>query len=118
MRALLPLLLAGCAASFATVDRQPGFNGGWSFEGTSLDVQGSTATISFEGRLFVFEGVDWLRGRIAKGEIVLTGASGFRVRIDRERIQVRDGRLMADEPLASLPEGGRFAWRDGSLVPR
>ena len=119
MRLLLPLLLAaGCASTIETVDRQPGFNGSWSLEGTSLDVQGSTATISFGGRLFVFEGVDWLRGQIDKEGIMLAGADGFRVTVDKERIVIRDGRLAADQPLASLATGGRFAWQDGTLKPR
>jgi hypothetical protein len=116
---LLPLLLlAACAADFVTVDRQPGFNGSWSLDDMSLDVEGSTATLSFDGRLFVFEGVDWLRGRIAKEGIDLSGAGGFRVHVDKERIVVRDGRIAADHPLASLPKGSRFAWQDGALKPR
>jgi len=119
VRLLLPLLLlAGCAQTIVTVDRQPGFNGSWSLEGASLDVQGSTATISYGGRLFVFEGVDWLRGQIDKDGIMLAGANGFRVRVDKERIVIRDGKLAADQPLASLPAGERFAWQDGTLKPR
>ncbi len=118
MRVLLPLLLAGCAADFVTVDRQPGLNGSWSLERSSLDIQGSTATLSVEGRLFVFEGVDWMRGRIAKEEVALAGAGGLRVRADKERIVIRQGSAMADHALASLPPGSRYAWHEGALTPR
>jgi hypothetical protein len=116
---LLPLLLlAGCAKALVTVDRQPGFDGSWSLNDTALDVEGPTATLSFGGRLFVFDGVDWLRGRIGKEEVMLTGAGGLRIRADKERIVIREGRALADHPLASLPPGGRFAWHDGTLTPR
>ena len=111
-------VLAGCAADFVMVDRQPGLNGSWSLERTSLDIQGSTATLSVEGRLFVFEGVHWMRGRIGKEEVALSGAGGLRVLADRERIMIRQGSAMADQPLAALPPGSRFAWRDGALTPR
>jgi hypothetical protein len=117
---LLPLLVlvaAGCAQTIVTVDRQPGFNGGWGLDGTSLDVQDSTATISYGGRLFVFEGVDWLRGQIDKDGIMLSGADGFRVAVNKDRIMIRDGKLAADRPLASLP-AGRYGWQDGALRPR
>jgi hypothetical protein len=115
---LLPLLLAACAADFVTVDRQPGLQGSWSLEHASLDVEGSTATLSFEGRLFVFERVDWLRGRITKEQVDLSGAGGLRIHVDKERIVIREGRAAADHPLASLPPGSRFAWQDGALKPR
>lgn len=100
------------------VDRQPGLDGSWGLGQTSLAVQGSTATLSLGGRLFVFEGVDWLRGRIDEEEVMLSGAGGLRIRADGERIVIRQGSALADHPLASLPPGGRLAWRDGALVPR
>jgi hypothetical protein len=117
VRALPLLVLAACAADFVTVDRQPGLAGSWSLGGTSLDVEGSTATLSVAGRLFVFEGVEWLRGRIDEEAVVLSGAR-LRIRVDKERIMIRDGRVAAEQLLASLPAGGRFAWQDGTLRPR
>lgn len=80
-------------------------------------MSGSLATLGFKGRLFVFERVSWLRGRIAEDEVVLSG-EGLQIQADKERISIREGKTAADRPLASLPAGARFGWQDGSLRPR
>jgi len=113
----LLLLVAGCSTSYLTVDRQPGFEGSWSFDSSSLDVSGSTATLTFAGRLFVFEGVSWMRGRMEKHAVILNGEK-LRIRADEERIWIREGGRTADVPLSTLPAGARFVWQDGRLNPR
>jgi len=117
LRTLSLLLLAGCAARFATVDRQPGLYGSWNEGSATLDISGSTATLGFQGRLFVFEGVTWLRGRVGEEEVDLSGEK-LRIHADKERISVRDGKAATDRPLSTLPAGSRFAWQDGRLDPR
>ena len=61
--------------------------------------------------------LEGLRGRIDEDAVVLSGAR-LRIRVDKERIVIRDGRVAAEQLLASLPAGGRFAWQDGTLRPR
>ncbi len=116
MRLLPLLLLAGCATKLATVDRQPGIGGSWSEGKSSLDITGSTATLSFQGRLFVFEEVGRLRGTIGEEEVRLAG-SGVRISADPERISFATQKGEVTRPLASLPAGSRFVWRDGDLKP-
>jgi len=115
---LLPLLLllAACATRVATVDRQPGIDGSWSEGTSSLDITGSVATLSFEGRIFVFENVGRLRGTITKNEVHLSWP-GLGITADRERIALSGERGEVKRPLAELPKGGRFRWRDGDLKP-
>ncbi len=116
MRFLPLLLLAACATKLATVDRQPGIDGSWSEGSSSLDITGPTATLSFQGRLFVF-GVDGhLRGTVAAKEVRLVGP-GLRIEADRDRIVIAGGKAEVKRPLAELPRGGRFVWRDGELKP-
>lgn len=116
MRLLPLLLLAACATKLATVDRQPGIDGSWSEGKSSLDISGSTATLSFQGRLFVFEAAGHFRGTIAEDEIRLAGP-GLRITADPERIVFSAGKTEVVRPLASLPAGSRFLWRDGDLKP-
>ncbi len=116
MRLFPLLLLAACATRVATVDRQPGIDGSWS-EGTfSLDITGSVATLSFDGRIFVFENVGRLRGTITQEEVRLSWP-GLSITADRDRIVIAGGKAEVKRPLAELPRGGRFVWRDGELKP-
>jgi hypothetical protein len=118
VRLLLPLLLlAGCATEFVDVDRQPGLEGRWNEGATSLDVSGSTATLTFLGRLFVFENVTWLRGQMAEKDLYLTGER-LHIHADETEISIVDGKVASTRPLAELPAGSRFAWHDGMLQPR
>jgi hypothetical protein len=114
---LLPLLLlAACATRGATVDRQPGIDGSWSEGGSSLDITGSVATLTFEGRIFVFEGVGRLRGAITEDEVHLSWP-GLSIEADRDQITVVGEKGEVKRPLASLPKGSRHRWRDGQLEP-
>ena len=98
------------------MDRQPGIDGSWSEGKSSLDISGAVATLSFRGRLFVFDDVGRLRGTIAEDEVRLAG-SGLRIAADPERIVFSTPKGDVARPLASLPPGGRFRWRDGALNP-
>jgi hypothetical protein len=114
----LPLLalFAACAGERVRVDRQPGLDGSWGQGAAQLDVTGSTATLAFHGRLFVFEGVGPLRGSLGEDEVVLAGG-GVRIRVDAERVVVAEGGREVVRPLAELPRGSRHVWRDGDLRP-
>lgn len=116
MRLLPLLLLAACATKLATVDRQPGIDGSWSEGTSSLDISGAVTTLSFKGRLFVFDDVGRLRGTIAEDEVRLAG-SGLRISADPERIVFSTPKGNFERPLSSLPAGSRFVWRDGALRP-
>jgi hypothetical protein len=119
---LLPLLLLAAACGgrpYTIVDRQSGLDGSWATPGKSpvlLDVSGARATLAFRGRTFVFEGVGALRGYLSEDELELAG-DGLRVRADAERIAIADGKRGIARPLAALPAGGRFVYRDGELRP-
>jgi hypothetical protein len=114
---LLPLLLLGaCATKVATVDRQPAIDGSWSEGGSSLDITGSVATLTFDGRVFVFENVGRLRGSIAEDEVRLSWP-GLSIQADRTQIRVASEKGEVTRPLASLPKGSRHHWRDGQLEP-
>ncbi|MFI5402045.1 MAG: hypothetical protein ACHQ1G_03840 [Planctomycetota bacterium] len=116
MRLLPLLLLAACATRFATVDRQPGIDGSWSEGTSSLDISGSKAVLSFEGRLFVFDAPGNVHGTILEDEVWLAG-EGLEITADRERIVFSTKTGEVARPLASLPAGSRFLWRDGELKP-
>lgn len=116
MRLLPLLLLAACATRIATVDRQAGIDGSWSEGTSSLDITGSVATLSFDGRLFVFEGVGRLHGMISKDEVHLSWP-GLRISADKEQIVLAGEKGEVRRPLASLPKGTRYRWRDGQLEP-
>jgi hypothetical protein len=117
---LLPLLLLGaCAAPRIGVDRQQGVDGSWGVGKdalTLLDVTGTTATLSFRDRMFVFEGVRRLRGYLGADEVALEG-DGLRIHADEERIVVAGPAGEVARPLAALPAGGRYVHRDGDLKP-
>lgn len=98
------------------MDRQPGIDGSWSEGSSSLDISGRVTTLSFKGRLFVFDDVGHLRGTLAEDEVRLAG-SGLRIAADPERIVFSTPSGNIARPLASLPAGSRFAWRDGELKP-
>jgi hypothetical protein len=110
------LLLAACATRVATVDRQPGIDGSWTEGKSSLDITGGVATLSFQGRLFVFGDVGRLRGTITEDEVRLAG-SGLRIAADPERIVFSTAKGETSRPLKELPAGGRFRWSDGELKP-
>lgn len=116
MRLLPLLLLAACATRVATVDRQPGIDGSWSEGSSSLDISGSVATLTFEGRIFVFEGVGRLRGTITEDEVRLSWP-GLSIAADDDRIEIRGEKGEVKRPLAELPKGSRYRWRDGQLAP-
>jgi hypothetical protein len=114
---LLPLLLlAACATKVATVDRQPNIDGSWSEGGSSLDITGSVATLTFDGRVFVFENVGRLRGTITEDEVRLSWP-GLSIHATRADIRVAGEKGEVTRPLASLPKGSRHRWRDGQLEP-
>ena len=98
------------------MDRQAGIDGSWSEGKSSLDISGAVATLSFKGRLFVFDDVGRLRGTIAEDGIRLAG-SGLRITADPERIVFSTSKGEVERPLASLPPGSRFRWHDGELKP-
>jgi hypothetical protein len=120
MRILPLLFLAACGGRpYTIVDRQTGLDGSWATpdkDPVLLDVSGAKATLAFRGRTFVFEGVGSLRGYLTEDELELSG-DGLRVRADAERIAIADGRRGIVRPLAALPAGGRFVYRDGDLAP-
>jgi hypothetical protein len=115
---LLPLLLllGACASHGATVDRQPNIDGSWSEGTSSLDISGSIATLSFEGRILVFEGVGRLRGTIKEDEVHLSWP-GLSITADRDRIEIKSEQGEVKRPLSELPKGSRHRWRDGQLAP-
>ena len=117
MRLLPLLLLAACGATrVATVDRQPGIDGSWSEGNSSLDISGSVATLSFEGRLFVFENVGRLRGTITEEEVHLSWP-GLRVTASKDEIAFATDKGEVKRELKELPKGSRHRWRDGQLEP-
>lgn len=115
-RLLLPLLAAACAAAPVSVDRQPGIDGSWTQGPAQLDITGTTATLSFHGRILVFTPLARVRGQIQEDDVTLV-CDRLRLHIDKERLEIEEGKARVTRPLAELPAGSRFTWRDGQLNP-
>ncbi len=117
--ALPALLLLVAACGFGKrvgVDRQRDIDGAWAIKKgeTRLDVTGKVATLFFQERMFVFEGIGSLRGILEKKQVQLRGEE-IRIHLDLERVEVTRGREKLTLPLAQVPVGGRARYADGKL---
>lgn len=113
----LPLVVAACGfGKRAGVDRQRDIDGAWAIKKgeTRLDVTGHVATLFFQERTFVFEGITSLRGMLEKQQVHLRGEE-IRIHLDVEHLEVIRGQEKLALPLARVPVGGRVRYADGKL---
>ena len=116
---LLLTALAACGyGKRVGVDRQRDIDGAWAIKKgeTRLDVTGDVATLFFQERTFVFEGVSAMRGVLEKKQVQLRGES-VTINLDTERLEVVHGRerKKLTLALAQVPVGGRVRYADGKL---
>ena len=100
------------------MDRQRDIDGAWAIKKgeTRLDATGSVATLYFQERTFVFEGMTAFRGVLEKKQVQLKGER-IQIRLDLERLEVVHGkeRKKLTLPLAQVPVGGRVRYAKGKL---
>jgi hypothetical protein len=118
----LALLCAVAACGFGKrvgVDRQRHIDGAWATRKgeTRLDATGTVATLFFQERTFVFEGVTAFRGVLEKKQVQLK-SERIRIRLDPERLEIVHGkeRKRLALPLAQVPVGGRVRYAFGKLT--
>lgn len=113
----LLLLVASCGfGKRVRVDRQRDIDGAWAIKKgeTRLDATGAVATLFFQERTFVFEGITSLRGVLEKKTVQLWGEK-IRIYLDLQRLEVERGKEKLALPLTQVPVGGRVRYADGTL---
>ena len=123
LRALLPLLLlVGCSGSdIVHVSKQRGLDGAWGLPGKEspvrLDAAGTTATLEYGGRTFVFEDMGAFQGHLSEESVRLLGRK-IEVRVDPETLLIRDEDQRHSWKLADQPRGKTMVYAGGRLTFR